>query len=161
MKRNYRLSAVKHVLLLAAMLVSCVQVDELYDEGKDTLLDEEILDDDTPQADAGVLVPMSFSVTDTKSYLDGKEVIFEEGESLAVYDGFGVREFTMVSLEKLTFEGEISSNSTYQWAVYPYMEEGISGTEASISVPLPASQKLSGQNTAKGTLISAGKINNG
>ena len=161
MKRNYRLSTVVSTLLLTVMAVSCVQVDEIYEEGKDTLQDEEILDDDAPQADAGFLVPMSFSVTDTKSYLDGKKVIFEEGESLAVYDGFEVREFTMVSLEDLTFKGEISSNSTYQWAVYPYMEEGISGTDASISVPLPASQKLSGKNTAKGTLISAGKINNG
>lgn len=161
MKRNNRLSAVRSILLLAVMAVSCIQVDELYDESKEPLQDEEILGNDTPRDDEGVLVPMTFSITDTKSYLDGKEVIFEEGESLAVYDGFEVREFTMVSLEDLTFEGEISSNSTYQWAVYPYMEEGISGTEASISVPLPASQKLSGKNTAKGTLISAGKINNG
>jgi hypothetical protein len=161
MKRNYRLSAVTSILLLAVMAVSCVQVDELYDDGQGTLQDEEILGDGASQEGEGVLVPMTFSITDTKSYLDGKKVIFEEGESLAVYDGFGVREFTMVSLENLTFKGEISSNSTYQWAVYPYMEEGISGTEASISVPLPASQKLSDKNTAKGTLISAGKINNG
>ena len=161
MKRNYRLSAVTSILLLAFMVVSCAKVDELYDDGQGTLQDEEILGDGTSQEGEGVLVPMTFSITDTKSYLDGKKVIFEEGESLAVYDGFGVREFTMLSLENLTFEGEISSNSTYQWAVYPYMEEGISGTEGSISVPLPASQKLSDKNTAKGTLISAGKINNG
>lgn len=161
MKTINRFSVAAAFLLSAASALSCSQVKELEVIEPETPVEEEQVETDAPAADEGKLVSMSFSIAGTKAHLNGKEVVWEEGESMAVYDGFAVREFTMTSLEKLTFEGEISENSTYQWAVYPYSAEGISGTETTITLPLPAIQKLSGENTAKGSLISAGKIDNG
>ena len=161
MKTTNRLSVAAAFLLSAALALSCSQVEELEVIEPETPVDEEQVETDAPAVDEGELVPMSFSVTDTKTYVDGKTVKWEEGESIAVYDGFDVREFTMTSLEKLTFEGKISENSTWQWAVYPYSEEGISATEKTVTVSLTPDQKLGAQNVAPGLLLSAGKISDG
>ena len=161
MKTTNRLSVAAAFLLSAALALSCSQVEELEVIEPETPVDEEQVETDAPAVDEGELVPMSFSVTDTKTYVDGKTVKWEEGESIAVYDGFAVREFTMTSLEKLTFEGKISENSTWQWAVYPYSAEGISATETTVTVSLASDQKLEAQNVAPGLLLSAGKISGG
>ncbi len=161
MKTTNRLSVAAAFLLSAALALSCSQVEELEVIEPETPVDEEQVETDAPAVDEGELVPMSFSVTDTKTYVDGKTVKWEEGESIAVYDGFAVREFTMTSLEKLTFEGEISENSTWQWAVYPYSADGITATETTVTVSLTPDQKLGAQNVAPGLLLSAGKISDG
>jgi hypothetical protein len=161
MKTTNRLSVAAAFLLSAALALSCSQVEELEVIEPETPVDEEQVETDAPAVDEGELVPMSFSVTDTKTYVDGKTVKWEEGESIAVYDGFAVREFTMTSLEKLTFEGKIAENSTWQWAVYPYSADGITATESTVTVSLTPDQKLGAQNVAPGLLLSAGKISDG
>lgn len=161
MKTTNRLSVAAAFLLSAALALSCSQVEELEVIEPETPVDEEQVETDAPAVDEGELVPMSFSVTDTKTYVDGKTVKWEEGESIAVYDGFAVREFTMTSLEKLTFAGKISENSTWQWAVYPYSADGITATESTVTVSLTPDQKLGAQNVAPGLLLSAGKISDG
>ena len=158
MKTINRLSVAAAFLLSAALALSCSQMEEFEVNDPETPADEQQTETDAPAVDEGKLVPMSFSVTDTKTYVDGKEVKWEEGESIAVYDGFGIREFTMTSLENLTFKGEISENSTWQWAVYPYSAEGISATETSVTLSLDAVQTLGTKNVAQGMLLSAGKI---
>lgn len=158
MKTINRLSVAAAFLLSAALALSCSQMEEFEVNDPETPADEQQTETDAPAVDEGKLVPMSFSVTDTKTYVDGKEVKWEEGESIAVYDGYGIREFTMTSLENLTFKGEISENSTWQWAVYPYSAEGISATETSVTLSLDAVQTLGTKNVAQGMLLSAGKI---
>jgi len=158
MKTINRLSVAAAFLLSAALALSCSQMEEFEVNDPETPADEQQTETDAPAVDEGKLVPMSFSVTDTKTYVDGKEVKWEEGESIAVYDGYGIREFTMTSLENLTFEGDILENSTWQWAVYPYSAEGISATETSVTLSLDAVQTLGTKNVAQGMLLSAGKI---
>ncbi len=158
MKTTNRLSVAAAFLLSAALALSCSQMEEFEVNDPETPADEQQTETDAPAVDEGKLVPMSFSVTDTKTYVDGTEVKWEEGESIAVYDGFDIREFTMTSLENLTFEGKISENSTWQWAVYPYSAEGISATETSVTLSLDAVQTLGTKNVAQGMLLSAGKI---
>ena len=112
-----------------------------------------------PGADEGELVPLTITVTGTKTYIDGSSVAWEEGESIAVYDGTAIREFTMTSLSPLKFSGSIDAGASYAWAVYPYADSGISATESSVVASLPAEQTLSGHNAAAGALLTAGKIN--
>lgn len=158
MKKNY------HLMILAAALALCA-----VSCGKEepATPDQPVIDNGegnednngsaTPGGDV-TLVPYSFTVDGTKTYIDGSKVAWEEGESIAVYDGTAIREFTMASAEGPVFSGVIADNATYAWAVYPYASEGISATETSVTAAIPSGQTLSGQNAAKGALLTAGKI---
>lgn len=152
------------VFTLATLFVafSCTKEENFTSVDEQQAQEENVTPEVTPVDDVE-LVPFSFGVTETKTYIDDSgspvTVAWEDGESIAVYDGTAIREFTMTSRSPLKFEGEIAADATFAWAVYPYSATGISATASNVTAVLPAAQVLSGHTVAEGALLTAGKIN--
>ena len=152
------------VFTLATLFVafSCTKEENFTSVDEQQAQEENVTPEETPVDDVE-LVPFSFGVTETKTYIDDSgspvTVAWEDGESIAVYDGTAIREFTMTSRSPLKFEGEIAADATFAWAVYPYNATGISATASNVTAVLPAAQALSSHTVAEGALLTAGKIN--
>ena len=152
------------VFTLATLFVafSCTKEENFTSVDEQQAQEENVTPEETPVDDVE-LVPFSFGVTETKTYIDDSgspvTVAWEDGESIAVYDGTAIREFTMTSRSPLKFEGEIAADATFAWAVYPYSATGISATASNVTAVLPAAQALSSHTVAEGALLTAGKIN--
>lgn len=160
MKKNFTITIA--ALMALAVSFSCAKEENAPNSEELIQSPEEAVDNNEPAADVK-LVPFSFTVEGTKTYIDDSgtpaTVQWVEGESMAVYDGTAIREFTMTSLDPLKFEGSIAESASFAWAVYPYSASGISGTSTTVTATLPAVQALSGHNVATGALLTAGKIN--
>ena len=72
-------------------------------------------------------VPYDFTVgvEQTKSYINEKQILWEDGDELAVIDninGTKVHKFTLKSREgnKARFSGEINEGATTLYVIYPY-----------------------------------------
>ncbi len=161
MRKNNTIALAALSVLVVAF--SCAKEKDVTPTEQATPAQEETVAPEQSGTNDVELVPFSFSIAETKTYIDDSgtsaKVVWEEGESIAVYDGFGIRKFTMTSLNPLKFEGEIAADASFAWAVYPYAESGISATASTVTASLPATQVLSGENAAKGALLTAGKIN--
>lgn len=162
MRKNNTIALAALSVLVVAF--SCAKEKDVTPTEQATPAQEETVAPEQSGTNDVELVPFSFSIAETKTYIDDSgtsaKVVWEEGESIAVYDGFGIRQFTMTSLDPLKFEGEIAAEASFAWAVYPYAESGISATASTVTASLPATQVLSGEkNAAKGALLTAGKIN--
>lgn len=86
----------------------------------------------------------------------GKQVLWESGDKIAVYDGTAIREFTLIDGEgttSATFYGEVAETAENFIAVHPFasankVTPAAEETPASISISVPATQTI-----ASGSLI--------
>lgn len=77
--------------------------------------------------------------SDTKTHLNGKEVLWNEGDMIAIYDGVAVREFVLSSgagTKHATFQGEISATATSLSAVYPCSSARLDDGVLSVTAPV-------------------------
>ena len=142
MKKSYLFAA----LAIAATLVSC---------NKETAPVEL-----TPDSREGyVELTLSASVdADTKAVLDGKKVVWEVGEELAVYteNTFGSNKFTVVSVEgnEVMISGSVPEGANGFIAVYPY-GSALSYNSGTVRMALPSEQTIGeGQVVAPDALAS-------
>jgi len=89
---------------------------------KEVLTSNEIKEDAT-------LVPytVNVSIAGTKATISGLEVLWQDGDKIAIFDGVAKREFTLSSgagTKTATFTGEIASTATTISAVAPYSAAG-------------------------------------
>jgi hypothetical protein len=80
----------------------------------------------------------------TKASLDGLNVVWSEGDEIAVYDGTALQRFTLAGgkgTTSATFTGSVSSGATEFTAVSPY--EAAKLDETSLLVTIPSNQTLS------------------
>lgn len=119
---------------------------------------------DKPQQEVA-LVPLTIKVggDQTRTYIgeDGKTINWCDGDTIAVFDGKGKREFTIVegSVDGkfATFVGEVDASATEFYAVYPFsaaesMDEGV------ITICAASEQRITEHNVADGAIISVGNF---
>lgn len=119
---------------------------------------------DRPHEEA-TLVPLTITVggDQTRTYIgdDGKTINWCADDTIAVFDGTGKREFTVVegSVDGkfATFVGEVDASATEFYAVYPFsaaesMEDGL------ITLCAASEQRITEHNVADGAIISVGKF---
>lgn len=79
----------------------------------------------------------------SKATLSFPEVHWQETDHLAVFDGTGMRDFTVKSCsgKSAVFTGSVSSEATSLIAVYPY-SAAVSAADGTVSLTLPAQQSI-------------------
>lgn len=121
-----------------------------------------------PALSDGESVEMTFgAVTETgaigKTYIDvtdGYKPYWEASDKIAVYDGTEApKTFTVKSSEGATavFEGMANSQAETFYAVYPASAAAATMADGNIQATVPSVQKLSGKNTASGSLLAVAK----
>ena len=101
-----------------------------------------------------------YGVSDeTKTTLDGVNVLFSEGEAVSIYDGFANREFTAKeSGANVTFTGDVSAEATSYYVLSPYAATTVfstSGSTVTAETTVPASQAATPGSFAPGANLSA------
>ncbi|MBR5700747.1 MAG: DNA/RNA non-specific endonuclease [Bacteroidales bacterium] len=96
---------------------------------------------------------------ETKTTLDGVNVLFAEGEAVSIYDGSGNREFTAKeSGANVTFTGNVSAAATSYYVLSPYSASTVfskSGSTVTAATTVPASQAATPGSFASGANLSA------
>jgi len=118
---------------------------------------------DAPEKVGGKgLVPMTVSATgaDTKTYVDGTSIVWEDSDNLAIFDGTDKQVFSISNIagKKADFSGVVTEGSTDFYAVYP--ADYASALNAGVlTATLPAAQVIpAGKNVAHGAMVSVGKV---
>lgn len=120
----------------------------------------EIVDNTLPEQQ---LVPVTIQagaeLTDTKTYIDAKQVLWQSGDDIAVFTENGSTSYklTLNSGEGTTaasFEGSIPAGATSLCAVYPYAAAESLENGNTLGVDLPAAQTIEAEaNVAQGALV--------
>jgi len=102
------------------------------------------------------------SFEDTKAYLDGLKVVWEEGDKVAIFDDVNAEanEFTVTSVSagSATISGEIAQGATTLWGVYPFSSAVKIVEDDTLFVTVPAVQEIpTGKNIAKDAIVSVAK----
>lgn len=108
------------------------------------------------------LVPMTFKadLSSTKAAIDGKTIVWESTDAIAVFDGTAVREFTVTECDgkTATFSGAVLPEATEFYASYPY-DANFSVADGVMSVSIPAVQTIpDGKDVAPEALVMAAKV---
>lgn len=147
--KNYFRFTIAALTLLAAF--SCAK--EVANQEEDAL--DKIVSSEVKT----VPYDLTVGAEQTKSYIDEKKSVWEDGDKLAVIDDVNgtVHEFTMDSFEgnEAKFSGAINEGATTLYVVYPYDENAVVNG-GNITTTLPAVQTLGAYNTARGALVSVG-----
>lgn len=109
----------KNIINIFATLFALIVVASC---AKEVLTSNEIKEDAT-------LVPytVNVSIAGTKATISGLEVLWQDGDKIAIFDGVAKREFTLSSgagTKTAKFTGEIASTATTISAVAPYSAAG-------------------------------------
>ena len=107
------------------------------------------------------LVPMTVSAgLETKTYVSGTDIIWEDTDDLAIFDGTAKRVFSISNISGTTadFSGEVADGSTEFYAAYP--AASASALSAGVlTASLPSAQVIpAGKNVAQGALLAVGKV---
>ena len=95
---------------------------------------------------------------DTRTFIgdDGKSINWCEDDVIAIYDGYGIREFTIVegsvNGKSASFEGEIATGATTLRAIYPY--SAVELVDGALNVTSLSEQQLDGRNVTDGAMLS-------
>ncbi|MBQ9463217.1 MAG: hypothetical protein IJU68_06120, partial [Bacteroidales bacterium] len=88
------------------------------------------------------LVPLTlnaeFGEPGSKTIVSGVEVLWNDNDKIAVFDGTAVREFTLISgsgTKSALFYGEISSSASDLSAIYPYSAAVLEDGQFSVHIP--------------------------
>lgn len=119
-------------------------------------------------ADGMVKVTFTADIPDCefgKASLDGKVVVWEKGEKVAVYDGVNpdANSFEVVSVDgnKASISGEIAQTATELTAVYPF-SAAKGSAEGNVAVNIPQGQIVpEGKSIDPNALVSVAKANVG
>lgn len=90
-------------------------------------------DNELPEPPVEDLVPLSFSVTiegnedNTRTAINGTNIVWVDGDKITLFDGTGNREFTY-SASDHKFNGEALAHKTTYQAIYPYSSAASSHT---------------------------------
>lgn len=90
-------------------------------------------DNELPEPPVEDLVPLSFSVTiegnedNTRTAINGTNIVWVDGDKITLFDGTGNREFTY-SASDHKFNGEALAHKTTYQAIYPYSSVASSHT---------------------------------
>lgn len=116
------------------------------------------------------LVAMTISVggEPTRTFIseDGNSLNWCENDKIAIFDGVGKREFTIVegSIEGgyAEFEGLVDAGATKFFAVYPYEAAGEYDAQAgTVTAAAATAQQLAGENVADGAILSVAQFEKG
>ena len=116
------------------------------------------------------LVAMTISVggelTRTSIGEDGKTVNWCATDKIAIFDGSGKREFSIVegsvNGNYAEFEGLVDANATSYYAVYPYEAAGeFDAQNGTVTATAAEAQVLSGKNVADGAILSVAHFDKG
>lgn len=116
-----------------------------------------------PAEEPEVLVHKSFlaETAETRTTLDGVDVLFAEGESISIYDGTANREFKADEAGRsVSFSGEVSSTATEFYALSPYSASAgflRDGESMTVSTVLASEQAAVPGTFAASANISAAK----
>lgn len=119
----------------------------------------EISEATMPQAK---LIPAVISAgaesTDTKTYVDAKQVLWQAGDDILVYAEAGAagQNFTLESGEgstNATFAGSLPEGANSVYAVYPASAAEGLGQDNILTLSLPSQQQLGANNAAQGALV--------
>ena len=111
-------------IVLGALLCSCAQETGVDVPGEIKLKE--------------ILLDASLSGTKVNLNSSGLQPFWQEGDKIAVYDGDGIREFTLLSgagTSSAVFSGSVSSGATTLSAVYPYSAATLEDSKLKYSVP--------------------------
>lgn len=145
----------KKLLFVAASLfcmaaVSCRKAADVTDG---------TLPDGQPDSPVEGLVKMSFSADaeQTRATLDGKRVVWQMTDHIAVYDGEARRDFSVTSVngDVAVIEGYVAAGATAFTAVYPYSaaSQTLPSEEGAIQLNYPEVQTLAGSAIAPEALV--------
>ena len=111
-------------IVLGALLCSCAQETGVDVPGEIKLKE--------------ILLDASLSGTKVNLNSSGLQPFWQEGDKIAVYDGDGIREFTLQSgagTSSAVFSGSVSSGATTLSAGYPYSAATLEDGKLKYSVP--------------------------
>ena len=99
---------------------------------------------ETPQTNDIVLTAVSDNSPESKAILDGKNVLWNNGDCIAVYNGNEVAEFSTDAADKSATADFTTTNAEFAvaenyLAVYPY-SDGLAFADGKVTVTVPASQ---------------------
>mgnify|MGYP003292393747 CR=1 FL=1 len=100
-------------------------------------------------------VTLSVGQTPTKTFLDDKQVIWEDGDCIAVWDGVEKRTFTLTEKDgsNATFAGEVDEGATEFYIVSP--ESAFqSVSDGTVTFTIPETQVIVDNASAKDVLVS-------
>ena len=118
-----------------------------------------------PEGQDEKLVEMTIEApsVDVKSTFSGKQIGWELGDKVAVYDGKARREFRVVAVKdgKATLTGMVAAGANDLYAVFPYSaaQDALPSDEGKIYISVPQEQILAeGKNFDEDAFVATGKI---
>lgn len=118
-----------------------------------------------PEEQDEKLVEMTIEApsVDVKSTFSGKQIGWELGDKVAVYDGKAKREFSVIAVNdgKATLTGMVAAGATDFYAVFPYSaaRDVLPSDEGKIYISVPQEQVLAeGKNFDEDAFVTTGKI---
>lgn len=110
-------------------------------------------------------VTISVDGEGTRTFIgdDGKSINWCESDRIAIYDGYALREFTIVegsiNGKSASFEGQIAADATTLTAIYPY--DAATLTEGALQLSAAEAQSLGEHSVADGALLSIAEFEKG
>lgn len=114
-----------------------------------------------PVDEEEILISKSFQagVAETRTTLEGINVLFAQGESISIWDGTGNREYKADEAgSNVSFSGQVSASATEFFALSPYSAETVfsrSGATMTAKTAIPSAQTAVSGTFADGLNISA------
>ena len=149
MKTTKRFFAAAFVALSMSALNACIEeASPVLPEGADEKLVE---------------MTIEAPSVDVKSTFSGKQIGWELGDKVAVYDGKARREFRVVAVKdgKATLTGLVAAGANDFYAVFPYSaaQDALPSDEGKIYISVPQEQILAeGKNFDEDAFVTTGKI---
>ena len=149
MKTTKRFFAAAFVALSMSALNACIEeASPVLPEGQDEKLVE---------------MTIEAPSVDVKSTFSGKQIGWELGDKVAVYDGKARREFRVVAVKdgKATLTGLVAAGANDFYAVFPYSaaQDALPSDEGKIYISVPQEQILAeGKNFDEDAFVATGKI---
>ncbi|MBQ7622413.1 MAG: hypothetical protein IJS66_01570 [Bacteroidales bacterium] len=137
----------KYIVILASAVLALTSCQEKFgDEG-------------LPEGELFTASIRAGSETNTRAALEFPSVIWEDEDHIAVFDGYGMRDFTISSHSgsSAVFSGSLAAGSSVLTVAYPY-SAAVSADGSNVTVSVPAEQKLEPGKTAdSAALVSVGR----
>lgn len=149
MKTTKRFFAAAFVALSMSALNACIEeASPVLPEGQDEKLVE---------------MTIEAPSVDVKSTFSGKQIGWELGDKVAVYDGKARREFRVVAVKdgKATLTGLVAAGANDFYAVFPYSaaQDALPSDEGKIYISVPQEQILAeGKSFDEDAFVTTGKI---
>lgn len=149
MKTTKRFFAAAFVALSMSAFNACIEeASPVLPEGQDEKLVE---------------MTIEASQVDVKSTFSGKQIGWELGDKVAVYDGKAKREFSVIAVNggNAMLTGKVDADATDFYAVFPYSaaQEALPSDKGKIYISLPQEQILAeGKNFDEDAFVTTGKI---